>query len=74
MLDWIRLIEEPTEDRLADVVSEIDGLSAIGKVEELLGSAGRRFRTDPFELPLPPARHSGPSEHPICSAKVGTSP
>ncbi len=68
-LDWIRLILEPNEDRLADVVSEIDGLTAISKVEALLGSDGARFLADPSVLPLPPGRLSGSPEPSACNAR-----
>jgi hypothetical protein len=36
LIDWARLIREPTEDRLADVVSDIDALTAPRKVQALL--------------------------------------
>ena len=68
-LDWIRLILEPSEDHLADVVSEIDGLTAISKVEALLGSGGARFLADPSELPLPPGRHSESSGRSACNPR-----
>ena len=57
MLDWIRLIREPSEDNLADVVSEIDALTAVSKVHALLKTGGARFSADEQELPPPPKRH-----------------
>ncbi len=74
LLDWVRLIEQPSEGQLADVVSEIDGLTAIAKVERLLGAGGQRFLADPSQLPLPPARHSGSPEQGSCSVPPGSSP
>lgn len=43
LVDWARLIRDPTEDRLADVVSDIDALTAPRKVQALLGSDVERF-------------------------------
>ncbi|MBW1686519.1 MAG: hypothetical protein JRS35_15805 [Deltaproteobacteria bacterium] len=65
----IRLIQEPSEDHLADVVSEIDGLTAISKVEALLESGGARFLADPSVLPPPPGRHAGSPEHSACNPR-----
>jgi hypothetical protein len=58
MLDWIRLIREPSEENLADVVSEIDALTAVSKVHGLLETDGARYSADEGELPLPPRRHA----------------
>jgi hypothetical protein len=59
MLDWIRLIQEPSEKNLADVVSEIDALTAVSKVHALLEMQGARFSADEQEFPPPPRRHPG---------------
>ena len=58
MLDWIRLIQEPSEENLADVVSEIDAITAVSKVQSLLGTDSAGFSVDEAELPLPPRRQS----------------
>jgi len=51
MIDWVRLIREPTEDRLADVVSDIDAPTAPQKVQALLGSDVERFFAEPDARP-----------------------
>jgi hypothetical protein len=58
MLDWIRLIKEPSEENLADVVSEIDALTAVSKVHALLETDGASYSADEGEFPLPPKRHA----------------
>jgi hypothetical protein len=65
MIDWVRLIREPTEDRLADVVSDIDALTAPQKVQSLLGSEVDRFFAEPAARPpglLPGAGFEIPPE------------
>jgi hypothetical protein len=57
MLDWIRLMQEPSEEHLADVVSEIDALTAISKVHTLLETDGLTFAPAGQEVPLPPRRY-----------------
>ena len=67
MLDWVRLIREPTEAHLADVVSEIDALTAVAKVRALLELEPARFAADRAALPLPPRRHLGAPLDPECA-------
>jgi hypothetical protein len=54
LVDWARLIREPTEDRLADVVSDIDALTATRKVQALLGSDAERFQDVAMARPPTP--------------------
>jgi hypothetical protein len=56
LIDWARLIREPTEERLADVVSDIDALTAPRKVQALLGSDAERFYTEANARPPAPMR------------------
>jgi hypothetical protein len=70
MLDWIRLIREPSEAHLADVVSEIDALTAVSKVHALLEADAPRFTAEAAAFPPPPRRHSGAPEDPACVEKV----
>ncbi len=63
LVDWIRLIEEPNEETLADVVSEIDAVTAVAKVEKLLSHCGNRFSTEESDVrPLPPQRRLDPPD------------
>lgn len=43
LIDWVRLGQEPSDETLADVVSDVDALTAVSKVETLLDSMGERF-------------------------------
>jgi len=61
LIDWVRLIREPTEDRWADVVSDIDALTAPRKVQDLLGSDAERFRAEAEARPPAPIRMAAPS-------------
>lgn len=54
LIDWVRLIRQPTEDRLADVVSDIDALTAPRKVQALLGSDAERFQAEAAARPPEP--------------------
>jgi hypothetical protein len=54
LIDWARLIREPSDDRLADVVSDIDASTAPGKVQKLLGSDPGRFRAQDEARPPAP--------------------
>ncbi|MCZ6782138.1 MAG: hypothetical protein O7G30_02410 [Proteobacteria bacterium] len=56
LLDWVRLLRDPREDTLADVVSDIDALTAVAKVRSLLDGVGARFAAAPEEFPSPPRR------------------
>jgi hypothetical protein len=56
LVDWARLIREPTEDRLADLVSDIDALTAPRKVQALLGPDAERFQTEAEARPPAPIR------------------
>jgi len=67
MLDWIRLISDPSEEHLADVVSEIDALTAVSKVRALLQADAARFTAERGILPPPPRRHSGAPLDPGCA-------
>jgi hypothetical protein len=58
LVDRIRVIQSPTEETLADVVSDVDALTAVTKVERLLAAYGNRFDADPTDLPQPPKRLS----------------
>ena len=42
-IDLVRLLREPSPERLADAVSDVDALTAAGKVEALLGLDPARF-------------------------------
>ena len=54
LIDWVRLIRQPTEDRLADVVSDIDALTTPRKVQALLGSDAERFQAEAAARPPEP--------------------
>jgi hypothetical protein len=54
LIDWARLIREPTEERLADVVSDIDALTAPQKVRDLLESDAERFQAEADARPPAP--------------------
>jgi hypothetical protein len=56
LIDWVRLIREPGEDRLADLVSDIDALTAPGKVHALLGSDAERFHAEADARPPAPMK------------------
>ena len=58
LIDWARLIREPTEDRMADLVSDIDALTAPRKVQTLLGSDAERFQAEASARPPAPIRSS----------------
>jgi len=60
LIDWVRLIHEPTEDRLADLVSDIDALTAPRKVQTLLGSDAERFYSEVAARPPAPTRPTAP--------------
>jgi hypothetical protein len=60
LIDWARLIREPTGDRLADVVSDIDALTAPQKVQALLGSNLARFSAEPNARPPAPMKPVAP--------------
>jgi hypothetical protein len=62
LIDWARLIREPTEERLADVVSDIDALTAPRKVQALLGSDAERFYSEANTRPPAPMRSTPRSE------------
>jgi hypothetical protein len=61
LIDWARLIREPTEDRLADVVSDIDALTAPRKVQALLGSDAERFFAEADARPSAPMKSAAPT-------------
>jgi len=54
LIDWVRLVHEPGEERMADVVSDIDALTAPRKVRALLESDAERFRPEASALPPAP--------------------
>lgn len=54
LIDWVRLILDPTEERMADLVSDIDALTAPRKVQALLGSDIERFRAEAGARPPAP--------------------
>jgi len=56
LIDWVRLIEDPRVETLADVVSEIDALSAYRKVETALETAASRFAAEASDYRPLPAR------------------
>jgi hypothetical protein len=56
LIDWVRLAREPGEERMADVVSDIDALTAPRKVRALLDSDAERFRPEASALPPAPVR------------------
>ncbi len=58
LVDAVRLLREPTEDRLADFTSDVDAASAARKVEALLAPELPRFEV--AESALPPAPIAGP--------------
>ena len=58
LIDWARLIREPTEDQMADLVSDIDALTAPRKVQALLGSDAERFQAEASARPPAPIRPS----------------
>jgi len=60
LIDWARLIREPTEDRLADVVSDIDAMTAPRKVQALLGSDAERFFAEANARPPAPMKSTAP--------------
>lgn len=55
-IDLVRLLRDPSEDHLADAVSDIDASTAVGKVEALLGREPARFATGPDAMPPTPIR------------------
>jgi hypothetical protein len=59
MLDWVRLLWHTNAGNLSDVVSEVDGLTAIGKVSDLLQDAPGYFVPAPADMPGPAQRQSG---------------
>jgi hypothetical protein len=61
LIDWARLIREPTEDRLADVVSDIDALTAPRKVQALLRSDAERFFAEANARPAAPMKPTAPT-------------
>ena len=54
LIDYVRLLRDPTEQHLADAVSDIDALTAIDKVRALLGRDVARFAAAPEAMPPPP--------------------
>jgi len=58
LVDAVRLLREPTEDRLADLASDVDAASAARKIEALLAPENARFEV--AESALPPAPIAGP--------------
>lgn len=65
LVDWVRLIDAPGQGTLADVVSEIDALTAVRKVRTLLEPHPARFALSDSEYqPLPPKRHIDAEETP----------
>jgi hypothetical protein len=56
LIDWARFIREPTEERLADVVSDIDALTAPRKVQALLGADAEGFYAEAGARPPAPVR------------------
>jgi hypothetical protein len=60
-IDWVRLIRDPTEDRLADVVSDMDALTAPRKVHALLESDAERFQIEAAARPPAPIALTGGS-------------
>jgi hypothetical protein len=61
LIDWVRLIREPTEDRLADVISDMDALTAPRKVHALLESDAERFQLEAAARPPAPIALTGGS-------------
>ncbi len=61
LVDAVRLLEQPDESRLADLVSDVDAGSAAGKVQALLQQEAARFAALPGTLPPPPI--AGPGSH-----------
>lgn len=61
LVDWVRLIRQPSESRLADVVSDIDALTAVRKVQGLLEPEAERFLAEADALPPAPRRFSSSS-------------
>lgn len=65
LVDWVRLIDTPSQETLADVVSEIDALTAVGKVRRMLEPHASRFALADSEYqPLPPKRRIDAEETP----------
>lgn len=59
LVDWVRLIDAPSESTLADVVSEIDALTAVSKVRRLIEPHADRFAIEASEYqPLAPEKRS----------------
>ncbi len=58
LVDWVRLARNPTPDRLADLVSDVDALHAADKVRALLAPEVARFTAEASAMP--PAPIGGP--------------
>jgi hypothetical protein len=59
LVDAVRLVRAPSEQRLADLASEVDAASAAAKVEALLAPERGRFAVAASELPPAPIPGSG---------------
>jgi hypothetical protein len=59
LVDAVRLLEQPDESRLADLVSDVDAGSAARKVQALLHQEAGRFAALADALPPPPIAGPG---------------
>jgi len=59
LVDAVRLLEQPDENRLADLVSNVDAGSAAGKVQALLEQEAGRFVALADAIPPPPIAGPG---------------
>jgi hypothetical protein len=62
LVDAVRLLEEPSDERLADLASELDAASAARKVEALLAAEPARFAARAGEHPPDPIAGPGLGE------------
>ncbi len=67
LVDAVRLLRAPSEERIADFASEVDAASAAAKVEALLSPEHMRFAV--AASALPPAPIPGPGTRAIAEAR-----
>ncbi|MCP3983881.1 MAG: hypothetical protein GY723_05800 [bacterium] len=59
LIDAIRLLRQPGEDRLADLVSDVDAATAVGKVRTMLEREARHLVAEAETLPPAPIQGPG---------------